>query len=303
MRNHNVSRLQVERDDLNGERSSSAATWRMLLCRTIGVSMVAGLLLSGCAKQPGGQVVAVVGDDEITLTELRAEARTPAGSVGPEAQATNAAALARLVDRNVLAEYARTQGLDRSPDYVARRRQIEQSLLASLAIRKLAGTPPKPGADEVSRFISANPTLFGKRERLDIDRIQIASPSDRATIKALVDLQDLDATEARLVAQKIKFSRGRGVFDTASIDPAVAKQIAALPNGEIFDITSAGSTYISKIVGRTPIVAPPANWTGAAAALVARNQVAAKVEGELDKLRKATKIDYEPAYRPKSASS
>lgn len=265
--------------------------------------LVGGLLVLGCAKQPGGQVVAVVGDDEITLTELRAEARTPPTAAGPEVLAANAAALTRLTDRNLLAKYARDKGFDRSPDFVARRRQIEQQLLASLAIRELAGPPPKPTPAEVQRYIDTNPTLFAQRQRLEIDRIRMPTPGSPDVIQSLVKLQNLDAAQAQLAGQGVKFERGRGIFDTASVAPEIAKQIAALPNGEVFDLTTDGSTFISTIVGRTPLPSTPANWNAAATATVARDKVASKVEAELAKIRKATKIEYDAAYRPKAPTA
>lgn len=265
--------------------------------------LIGAVLLAGCEKQPGGQVVAVVGDDEITLTELRAEAKTPASATGPAVQAANEAALARLVDRNVLADYAREKGFDRSPDFVARRRQVEQSLLASLAIRDLAGTPPKPTPEEVRRFVASNGTLFAQRQRLDMDRIQIDTPGNAAEVQSLVKLQNLDLIAAELTRRGVKFQRGRGFFDTASVPPEIAKQIASLPNGEVFDLTTGGATYIAVITGRSAVANKPENWDAAAAALLARQQVATKVQAELDKLRKGAKINYDAAYRPKPAAS
>jgi EpsD family peptidyl-prolyl cis-trans isomerase len=292
----------VEFDARNSAAMKSG--WRPPKVPRLAIAGLLGALsLVGCDKAPGGQVVAVVGDDEITLTELRAEARTPPTAAGPEVLAANAAALARLTDRNILASYARDQGFDRSPDYVEKRRQIEQQLLASLAIRELAGPSPKPTAAEVQRFIDANPTLFARRQRLDIDRIKIETPGDPKVIQSLVKLQNLDAAQARLAAQGMKFERGRGYFDTASVDPTVAGQIAALPNGEVFDLTTGGATYISAVTGRTPLPSTPDNWKAAATAAVARQRVADKVEGQLGKLRKATKIDYDSAYRPKSPTA
>lgn len=265
--------------------------------------LIGSLLLAGCQKQPGGQVVAVVGDEEITLTELRAEARTPTNSAAPVVQAANDAALARLVDRNVLADYARDKGIDRSPDFVARRRQMEQTLLATLAIRDLAGGTTKPSKEEVRRFVASNSTLFAQRQRLEIDRIQIATPASPADVQSLVKLQDLALIEAELGRRGIRFQRGRGFFDTATAPPQIAKQINALPNGEIFDLTTDGSTYIAAITGRSAVINPRENWDAAASSLLERQKAAAKVQAELDKLRKGAKVSYDAAYRPKPAAS
>lgn len=265
--------------------------------------ILALLLVAGCDKQPGGQVVAVVGNEEVTIKELQAETRNTARLTGPAAEAANATALKKLVDRNVLAEYARSEGLDRLPEYVERRRQFDQTLLAALAIRKLIGQPPKPTDAEVQAFIAANPTLFAGRQRLSLDQIRIATPPTTGGIKALTDLQDMNAIAARLRAQGTPFERGPAVLDTATIDASIGKQIAALPNGEVFDINRDGSTYITAITGRAPVPPEPSAWPPAAAATLRQEQAARKIEAEVARLKKAAGVRYDPAYQPKTGGS
>ncbi len=260
-------------------------------------------MLAGCDKQPGGQVVAVVGSEEVTLKELRAEARTRSDSSGPEAEAANAAALKKLIDRNVLADFARAEGLDRDPDYVERRRQFDQTLLAALAIRKLAGAPASPSNAEVEAFVTANPTLFAGRQQLVLEEIRIPQPSDPAFVTTLTGLQDLDAISARLDARGIAFERGNAVLDTATIDPDIGRQIVALPDGEVFDITREGSVYFAIITGRRPAAADRQDWKAAAAQLLQRQRSGAAIEAEVARLRMAARIQYDTAYKPKSAAS
>ncbi|GGI67560.1 hypothetical protein GCM10007973_00930 [Polymorphobacter multimanifer] len=260
-------------------------------------------LLSGCDKQPGGQVVAVVGKEEVTLKELRAEARTQPDSSGPEVEAANAAALKKLIDRNVLADYARSEGLDRDPDYVERRRQFDQTLLAALAIRKLAGAPATPSDAEVEAFVADNPTLFGGRQQLDLEEIRIPRPSDAGVVSKLTALQSLDAIAARLQAQGIAFERGKAVLDTAAVDAEIGKQIVSLPDGEVFDITREGSTYFAIITGRRPAAADREAWKAAASQLLQRQRSGTAIEAEVARLRTAARIQYDTAYKPKTASS
>lgn len=277
---------------------------KLLLQGGASSALVIGLLLlAGCDKQPGGQVVAVVGNEEVTLRELQAEARTSARVTGPEAEAANAAALRRLVDRNVLSDYARAEGLDRLPEYVERRRNFDQTLLAALAIRKLVGQPPKPSDAETQAFIAANPTLFAGRQRLDLDQIRITQPNAPSVVKALTDLQDMDAIAARLAAQGTPFQRGPAVLDTATIDAGIGKQIVALRNGEVFDINREGSTYITAITGRSPVAPEPSAWPAAAAATLREERAARKVEAEVARLKAAAGVRYDPAYKPKAKGS
>ncbi len=262
------------------------------------IAILATATLAACSKEPGGQVVAVVGDEEITQQELRVEAELLQTPASRDFQSVAPGLLQRVIERNLLAEYAKQQGLDRGPEYVARRRQLEQTLLATLAIRKLGGTPKTPTADEVQKFIADRPTLFAKRERLALDQVRFATPANPSDIKKLTDLGSIDAIAAKLTADGVRFERGRPTIDTASIDPAIAKQIVALPIGEIFDLTTADGTSISTMTARAPAATPAATWTAPATEAVKREQAGKAVQDAMAKMRKETEIKYDPPFAP-----
>lgn len=277
------------------DKLGAGSGWRS----AVALSAVAALLvLGGCAKKPGGQVVAVVGNEEITQQELRAEALTAPPGTSQDFEAAAPGLLQRVIERNLLAEYARDQGLDRGPEYVARRRQLEQTLLASLAARKIAGSPKPPTDAEVRKFMTEASTWFAGRERLTLDQVSFPTPADPTQIKALTALESLDAIEQKLRAQKVKVSRARSVLDTGTIDPFIGKQIAALPNGEIFDLSTNGTTFIGTIVARAPNPTPAAQATQAAGDALLRGQSGKVVGEKVAALRKAAKITYDPAYQP-----
>ena len=268
-------------------------------CSVVGLVSIASLALASCDKKPGGQVVAVVNSQEITQQELLAEAEAnniPAQNF----KGAQAALLERIVQRNLLADYARDQGLDRSPEYVTRRRALEQTLLSSLALRKIVGTPTKPNPQEVQAFIAANPTIFSQRAKLALDQVRFPTPADPSQIKALTALGSLSAIEAKIKADGGQVARGATTLDTATLDPNVARQIGNLPSGEIFDLSIGGTTFVSVVTGRTPTVTEPATWTGPAANLLERQRAEKSVAQTIEKLRKEHKIEYDPAFKPKT---
>lgn len=265
------------------------------------VSAIAVLLLAGCQKKAGGQVVAVVNSEEITQQELRAEAEAAGVPPGQDFQSFAPAVLNRVVERNLLADYARDQGLDRGPEYVARRRQIEQSLLATLALRKLAGSETTPTPAEVQAFIARNPSMFAQRERLTLDQIRFATPEDPKRIKALASLGTLDVIQARLKAENVPMARGITALDTGTVESSVARQISALPNGQVFDLSTNGTTFISAITGRAPAATPANAWATPAAAMLRRERMQKAVVDAMAKLRANAKIDYDPAFKPAAA--
>ncbi|WP_375401960.1 peptidyl-prolyl cis-trans isomerase [uncultured Sphingomonas sp.] len=257
--------------------------------------------MTACDKKPGGQVIAVVNSEEITQQELRAEAEAAGVPAGQDVQTFAPLILNRVIERNLLADSARDQGLDRGPEYVGRRRQLEQSLLATLALRKLATASGAPTPAEVRAFIQANPAVFARRERLALDQLRFPTPSDPTQVKALTALGSLDAIEAKLRTDKTPAARGRSSLDTGTVESMVARQIAALPNGQIFDLSANGGTFISAITARTPAAVPSAGWTQQATGMLRRERTQKTMVDAMAKLRADAKIEYDPAFKPKAA--
>lgn len=262
-------------------------------------SIVVLALLAGCNKQPGGQVVAVVNNDEITVQELNVEARAaqlPAANANDK-QAVGGL-LQRVVDRNLLADYARREGLDRGPDYVARKRQMEQALLADLAVRKLAGGAANPTQTEISAYIASHPFLFSERQKLELDQVRFATPANPDDLKKLTAAPTLDGVIADLNARGVKFARGAAAIDTGTLDPAAVRQILALKPGEAFALSTAGQTFVSVVTGKSAINVDRSAWPNIAAEAL-RTQRLTKLMGDsLKQLRGSAKIVYDPAYKP-----
>ena len=87
---------------------------------------VAALALSGCGKEATGQVAAVVNGEEITLQEINAELGSRPIPEGVDKKVIQQAALQRLVERRLLAQAARDDELDKTPDYLLRERQLRE---------------------------------------------------------------------------------------------------------------------------------------------------------------------------------
>lgn len=261
-----------------------------------------GFVLAGCDKKPGGQVVAVVNNEEVTRQELKIEAQQAQIPEGTDPKEAIPTLIGRVVDRNLLAEYARAEGLDRAPEYVARRRQLEKNLLATLALQKLAAAQPEPSAEDVQKFIASNPTAFAERKVLTLDQIRFGTPADVNALKAITSLPSIDAIAAKLTADGIRFERSDKAMDTASIDTNIAKQIVALQNGEIFDISTGGVTFVNNIKERRAAVAPAAEWQPAAADALKRQNLNKLLEAEMKRIRDRATIVYDPAFKPKTAA-
>lgn len=257
-------------------------------------------IATACDKKPTGQVVAVVNNEEVTQQELDREIallNTPKDRIPADARS---ALLERLIDRNLLADYAKSQKLDRSPDFIAAQRRVEQSMLADVALRKLTPPPAAPTPAEVRTFIADNPTLLRDRQKLLIDYVRFAKPKDPKLLPLLMTLGSVDAVAARLAADRTPFQRGKRPLDTATLEAPLAKQFVDRPDGTLLEISRSDATVIGAIVQRARLPVPQSRWEQIAIAALSRAKAQKARNQAIANLRKSAQISYgaKPGEQP-----
>ena len=264
---------------------------------------VAAIGLSGCRKETGGQVAAVVNNEEVTIQDIRAEAAAEGFPADSDFQTVAPIVLQRVIERKLFAEYGRNQGLDRTPEFIARRQASEETILSALSARDLVGHLAPVSEAQINAFIASNPTLFAKREKVQLDQIRFPAPSHREHIKELDALGTIDKVEAQLKAENVHAVRANAGLDTGTLEPAVASQIVGLADGQIFDVTIGDSSVISVIVGRQPVPPNFNEWKA-----LAKNYIEAKLfektAGEkLSNIKSLSRIVIDPMYRLQGKSA
>lgn len=216
------------------------------------------LALSACdrdaPKAPTGQVVASVGGREITRRELQTEmtgltAATPA--IQKEQQK---AALQRLVQRAILVNAAKEQGIDKDPSFALMAQRATDAVMVQMLERKAVASVPAPSSEEVTQFMQTNPDMFAQRKLFDVEQIRMPMQADPKFIKQLEPFKAMDDVAAFLAKQNIPFQRGANVMDARGQDPKLLKAIIALPPGEIFILSSRSEIFLNQI--RNTRVAP-----------------------------------------------
>ena len=264
--------------------------------------IAAGLLVSGCHKEPKGQIVAIVNGDEVSQQELNAElqgVRIPDSANRDELRKQ---ILQRLIDRKLIVQKAREQGLDKTPEFIAQQRRLEENLLVSLLGQKIASTVPMPDDRDITQYIADNPTQFAGRERLLLDQIQFQAPKDVKRLMALKDAHSLDEIAAGVQKLGLGFSRGKGVIDTGRLDPQLIGVINKLPPGEPFVLPSNGQFIASVIVGRDSTPTPTNVSRLAAAEMVRRKELVAESKAQVARARTTAEIQYQPGFEPNKAA-
>ncbi|MFM9978662.1 MAG: EpsD family peptidyl-prolyl cis-trans isomerase [Sphingomonadaceae bacterium] len=272
---------------------------RKIIALTASVALAIGL--AACDKKPTGQIVAVVNGEEISLAELNQELTGAKIPENADKKAIMRQVLERVVDRRLLAQAAKEQGIDRDPTYVSMQRRMSEDLLVQMYAKKAADGIKVPDAAAIDKYINENPTLFAERARLKLDQIVFPMPSNPDVLRQFEKDNSLAAVAATLGRLNIKFAQGEGALDTATVPPKLLQQINALPAGEPFIVPTNGRVVVSVIKGREPVVIPAAQARPLAVEAMRRQGLSKIGESRLKEARAKAKIEYQADYAPTPA--
>jgi EpsD family peptidyl-prolyl cis-trans isomerase len=204
-----------------------------------------GLAACGDGGQPKGQVVAKVGKEEVTALDLQTAL---ANFKAPNAQVRKAAeqqALSQIVQRKLLAQAARKQKLDKTPEFARQEQQLTETLLIRDWQDKLVKAVPAPNPDEVNQFIAGHPDLYVARKIFSVDVVRFQAPVDPAFARALQPLHTLDEVRAVLTERKIPFASNATQIDALAVDPRFVEQLLKVKPDDVFVVPQANNVALA----------------------------------------------------------
>lgn len=266
--------------------------------RSIAVLALGAVLLTGCGKKAEGQVAAVVNGEEITVQEVNAEMGVVPASHGAQKGDASKQALQRIIERRLLAQAAKDDDLDKSPEYLIRQRALDDALLVQLLAKKVGATIKIPDTREIESFIASRPEQFANRSILSIDRIQFVPTGDSSLPARLEKTETMDEIAAVLKSSGIAFERGPTGLDSAQLGSSLAKQILALPAGKPFILPGPG-VYVAGVVTSVRVVPVAGDRAKPVAVGILRNEQLSKtVQRRLDAAKAQAKIEYQAGFAP-----
>lgn len=237
----------------HGSRSLHSP-WRVaaVIC-----ALTAATALAGCGKKQDtqavvGQVIAHVGPDVITQQEVDNEMRLAGVPADKRSDEVVKAILSRIIERKYLVQQAIAAKLDREPTVrLDLLRGHDQVLATAFVQRDLGAKVTGISKSEIDAYIQAHPTQFAKRQLFQIEQISFPPPpqKDLETLAASTkDDKSLDQVEAKLNQLNIKFSRGTGAMDTATLPAQIEKAIEARKADDIFFLRSRTTASYFKVI-------------------------------------------------------
>jgi peptidyl-prolyl cis-trans isomerase C len=267
--------------------------------RWIVMALAAGTMtLAACQSEATGQVAAVVNGEEITLQEINAELGQVEIPEGADRQEFQRAALQRIVERRLLAQAARREGVDKTPDFLIRRRQLEDALLVQLLSQQVQRTTSVPDPGMIETFIKENPALFAQRTMFTLDRIQFRTPADPASLRALESDHSMDAVAARLRQMGIEFTRDQAQLDSAQFGQDRVNRILGLPEGEPFMFPEGGGVTVAAIIGSSPRPIGEEQARPAAVQLIRNRALSDTLRQRLEAEKATADIKYQEGFAP-----
>ena len=227
------------------------------ICRTATILVVCALTLLACSKEkaeaPTGQVVARVGDQDVTAQELQNElhlANVPADKQKDPAIIKQL--LKQLVLRKYLLQQALAAKLDREPGVLLDILRSREQILASAYINRTVSEKTINQAD-IDKYIAANPLKFANRQLVSVDQIVFPiGPNAQAAMDATKDLKTLDAIDQTLTSMNIPHNRSMGGINTADIPETLFNTIQAKKADDVFFIRSGQNGVFFKVTGEQP---------------------------------------------------
>ncbi|MFM9828585.1 MAG: hypothetical protein ACKVOB_07540 [Sphingomonas sp.] len=270
--------------------------------KNIALVITVAATLAACgeksASAPTGQVAATVAGQEITASEVRLE--MGALATAPNAPEVQQAALQQIINRKLLAAEATKQGLAKTPIGAVVLNRARELALIELLQQKVQARVPPASADEAKAYVNDNPVAFAQRKLVALEQYNIPTiPQD--VLKKMGPLERIDEILALLDANKIRYQKGNSVLDLMTIDPAAAKQIAAMKVDSVFVTPSGVSAQVSRIreFADQPVTGQSA--FDAAKAIITQQRTLAQVRAEFETVAKAgsAQVKINPAFSKK----
>lgn len=254
------------------------------------------VLVSGCQKKAEGQTVAIVNGEEITASELNAELANATIADNVDKKVITNRILQGLIERRLLAEQARKDGIDRSPDYIARQRKMSEELLIGMLANRSLDTTKLPTDAEIAAYQAKQPQMFANREVWKLEQLQYDTPKDKAVNDKILQTKTLDQLAAVLTAARIPFQRANNQLITSNIPSELYPQLTKLAPGEPFIVPAGNKSVASVIASRqaAPLEGPAARTEAANA--IRRQGSTQLLQQRLKDLKASAKIEYKEGF-------
>jgi EpsD family peptidyl-prolyl cis-trans isomerase len=195
---------------------------KLSISRLMFACLVAAGILTGCGRgssgKAGGQVVAKVNGDEITIHQVNAELSQMRPGSEDEAKKAGRRIAETLVDQQLLIQKARAAKLDRDPQIVQALERAQRQILAQAYMTRATTGAAPPSKDEVRAYYKAHPEIFEKRRVYHFEELVVDKSAPQKELEAKVK-------SAKSMKEVVEWLKSRNITATMSKVVRAAEQI------------------------------------------------------------------------------
>jgi len=233
------------------------------------------------AERAAGVVAAKVNGVEISLPQ------------GDARNARVAAALEKIIDRELLAQAALHEGLERDPLVAEAIENARREVLARAWLERKAVLDAKD-SHRAAAFYAENPALFAERRVYRLNELEVSAPAELVeALRAEIEgAGDLEVAAARLRARNLRFTSGTLTAPSEKLPLAYLPRLARMKAGDVAVFAApAGAT----VVQVAQVEEAPLAYEQAAPLIeqfLAGRQRLDVARAEVKRLREAARIEY-----------
>jgi EpsD family peptidyl-prolyl cis-trans isomerase len=266
------------------------------------LAMLAATFLVACAPKkdaaPGDEVVATVGGQDITASQLQIALQKQRGMRPDASDAAAKMVLDQLVDEQIVAEKAVAAKLDQDPRVVAQIEAARRDILARRFVEQVAESAPKPTDEAIRKFYDSRPAMFAQRKVFTLQRVDIQAPDDRRSeIDAKVQsVKSSDELTAWLKSQKLAFTSKPEQDASEQLPPNVLEKLNTLKDGQAMVVPSQFGVAVLTLVSSAAAPKPLADARPAIEQFLANQGKRDLVMGLQRTLHKDVKIEFKGRF-------
>ena len=276
--------------------SISQAGWQVKYRVLAAISLA--VIASACNRKAEGQTVAVVNGDEITLPDLNFALNQSKVPEDADKNVARSQVLQQLVDRRLLVQQAREEGIDKTPEYLNAERRADEDLLISMLASRRLKTAQLPSDREIDNYIATHPETFANRQTWSLTQVMYPTPTDPKVKADVIAAKTMDQLIAALKKDNVAYQQQDNRLDTAVIPPEVYAKLNAVPAGEPFAIAAGNRTVASVVTTREPHPLTGDTAKPIAVDAMRKAQTAKALEDLLKSRRNSAQIEYQSGYGP-----
>ncbi len=249
-------------------------------------------LVTACGKgeEKASQSIVRVNSDEITVLQLNNELQRANVQAGQQDEAGRQIVKA-LVDRQILAQAAHKDKLDRNPRVMQAIESAKTQILAQAYLENKLANLPKPTGPEVDAYRSAHTDIFANRKVYIMDELAFA-PEGKDIQAVSGSAKTLDDVIHWLDANQIKHARAQASHASETLPPELLAKFGKMVDGDIIFINANGHTVAGRMLEIKDQPISEKDSIPLIERILQEQKRKLAAEDEMTRLRTAAKINY-----------